>query len=92
MLTIKSKLDEKTVTENNELVLVLEATADNFKAGTATLVVQIEKDITVGPKFKAAFYQADYPKTATGNIAVDAIDFDNVSDKTKVAISVGTGK
>lgn len=68
-------------------MFVLEAAADGLDTGTATLIIEIEKDLGDGPRFKKTLYEAMYPKTGTGNIDLSSIDFDNVDDYSKIIIT-----
>lgn len=86
VLNILKPLDDDTVKQKTELVLILKATSDGFKAGNAILVIEIEKDIASAPKFKKVLYQAEYPKSGTGEVALSDLDFDNVIDSTRISI------
>lgn len=85
VLNIQKPLNDDVIKKNNELVLIMTAQADDFEAGIATLVIELEKDITSGPTFKKAHYEVDYPKSGTGTIDTD-IDFENVKDVSKLKI------
>lgn len=88
VLNVKKPLEKTIINAKNELVIVLEAAFTGFKAGTATLVVEIEKEISTSPKFSKSLYEADYPTNGKDNIALDSLDFENVEDKSKVVVSV----
>lgn len=88
VLKIKKRLDNVIIRDKNELVLLLEAKSNGFKKGSATLVVQIKKEIAMGPKFKQAYYEAKYPKSGTGNIDLSEIVIENVVDASKIGITI----
>lgn len=81
-------LEDEVVKNKNDLVLLLEAKLDGFKKGFTALVIDIKKDMIVGPKFKKAYYQAEYPESGTGNIELNDIEFENVDDTNKISISI----
>lgn len=68
-------------------MLLLQATSQDFTEGDAVLVLELVKEVSTSFKFNRAYYQADYPKTGTGNIELD-IGFDNVDDVNKVTVDV----
>lgn len=88
VLNVKKPLEQTTINTRNELVILLEASISGFKAGTATLVVEIEKEVSIYPKFTKSLYEADYPTNGKDNIPLDSLDLENVKDKSKVVISV----
>lgn len=65
----------------------MEATLEGFETGTATLVIQIEKDTVALPKFKEALYEATYNKDGRGNISLKSLAIENVLDESKVVIT-----
>lgn len=88
VLNIQKPLDDDTLKRKTEIILILKATSDDFDAGNAILVIEIEKDDTTAPKFKKALYQAQYPKSGAGKIELEEIDFENVDDATKISIVI----
>lgn len=64
------------------------ASAKGYSSGTATLVIDIEKDFSKLLKFKDPLYIADYPQSGTGDIPLDKLDFDNVDSGTPVEITL----
>lgn len=87
VVNIVKPLNDDVIKKTNELVLIMTAKADDFDAGIATLVIELEKDSNTGPAFKKVLYNAQYPKSGSEAIDVD-LDFINVADTTKISIKI----